>query len=79
MSSKKDDIRKLLSLINTAGEDIIRQYELADCELPSIDAQHEQRLPEDITTLRRSLQLLEGACYQLCTTLSPPDLTMYTV
>lgn len=77
--SPKDTIRALLVLINSAAEDAIQQYELAGCEIPSIDARVEPQLPQDTTALKKALRVFEGACRQVSTTLTPPALTMSTV
>ncbi|THH16200.1 hypothetical protein EW146_g4400 [Bondarzewia mesenterica] len=75
MDMRKDDLYSLLSLINKATEDAIHQYEIAGCDIPSLDAQ--AHLPQNDIPLRRALRLLEGACFQLCTTLSPPELIIF--
>ncbi|KAI0056503.1 S-adenosyl-L-methionine-dependent methyltransferase [Artomyces pyxidatus] len=78
MSSPKDVLRGLVALINSAAEDAMRQYDRAGCEIPTIDAPNEQQLPSDTTELKKALRVLEGACRQLCITLTPPALTMWT-
>ena len=79
MTSPKDTLRALLVLINSAAEDAIQQYELAGCEIPSIDARVEPQLPQDTTALKKALRVFEGACRQVSITLTPPALTMFTV
>ncbi|ETW76185.1 hypothetical protein HETIRDRAFT_390575 [Heterobasidion irregulare TC 32-1] len=74
----KDTIRALLVLINSAAEDAIQQYELAGCEVPSIDARVEPQLPQDTIALKKALRVFEGACRQVSITLTPPALTMFT-
>ncbi|KAI0038197.1 hypothetical protein FA95DRAFT_1684718 [Auriscalpium vulgare] len=78
MSSPKEVLRSLVSLISSATEDAIREYEVAGCEVPSIDAPTEPRLPTDTTGLKKALRILEGAFHQLSITLTPPATTMYT-
>ncbi|THH16261.1 hypothetical protein EW146_g4345 [Bondarzewia mesenterica] len=77
-TSRKDELHSLLSLITSATEDAIHQYELAGCDIPSLKTTAESQLPEDTTALKKALRVLDGACHQLCTTLTPPALTMFT-
>ena len=79
MSSPVDDVRALLALINKSAEDAISLYESSGCGVPSISSTVVPKIPEDTLSLKRSLRVLEGACQQLSATLTPPDLTMYTV
>ncbi|KAI0040338.1 S-adenosyl-L-methionine-dependent methyltransferase, partial [Auriscalpium vulgare] len=78
MSSPKEVLRSLLSLINSSAEAAIREYEVAGCEVPSIDATAEPQLPTDTTGLKKALRVLEGAFHQLSITLTPPSTTMFT-
>ena len=75
MASPRQDLEALLSLINQAAHDAIDQYQ--STEFPSLDVP--ARLPQDDLPLKRALRILEGACFQLCTTLAPPDLVMFRV
>ncbi|KAI0044137.1 S-adenosyl-L-methionine-dependent methyltransferase [Auriscalpium vulgare] len=78
MNAPKDTLYGLLSLINSATADAIRQYEISGCPIPSLESSAEPLLPKDPTSLMRAVRVLEGACRQLCSTLTPPETTVYT-
>ncbi|KAI0049153.1 S-adenosyl-L-methionine-dependent methyltransferase [Auriscalpium vulgare] len=78
MGSAKEVLRSLVSLISSATEDAIREYEVAGCRVPSLDGPTEPQLPTDTTALKRALRTLEGAFHQLIITLTPPATTMFT-
>ncbi|TFY76535.1 hypothetical protein EWM64_g7478 [Hericium alpestre] len=76
MTDRKADLQGLVSLIQQATNDAISAYEDSGTELPSLDVPSES--PTNIIALRKALRVLEGACFQLCTTLAPPEATVFT-
>lgn len=78
MPSPVEDLRALLSLINTSAEEAISIYEAAG-SVPTLDTTEAFKVPEGNISLKRTLRTLEAACCQLTSTLMPPDLTVYTV
>lgn len=78
MPSPVEDLRALLSLINTSAEEAISIYEAAG-SVPTLDTTEAFKVPEGNISLKRTLRTLEAACNQLTSTLMPPDLSVYTV
>ncbi|EIM91130.1 S-adenosyl-L-methionine-dependent methyltransferase [Stereum hirsutum FP-91666 SS1] len=77
MPSPAEDLRALLSLINTSAEEAISIYEAAG-SVPTLDTIEAFKVPEGNISLKRTLRTLEAACNQLTSTLMPPDLSVYT-
>ncbi|TFY65537.1 hypothetical protein EVG20_g5555 [Dentipellis fragilis] len=75
MNQAKETLEGLLALINSSTRDAIQEYESAGCELPTLD--RPTPLPENVISLRKALRILEGASFQLCTTLSHPEPLMF--
>ncbi|TFY65534.1 hypothetical protein EVG20_g5551 [Dentipellis fragilis] len=75
MSQAKVDLESLLALINSATRGAIQEYESAGCELPALD--NLTPFPEHASGLQKALRTLEGACFQLCKTLSRPEPLMF--
>lgn len=76
----KAEVLSLLKLINEATEDAIAAYEDAGHLVPSINHPlnpSEEQL--ETARLKKAVRVLEGACFQLTSTLASPKGVMYTV
>ncbi|KII94520.1 hypothetical protein PLICRDRAFT_692890 [Plicaturopsis crispa FD-325 SS-3] len=71
-------LRSLLTLINSATEQAIAQYDAAGNGLPTLEHPHPSDTILNSTDFRKTIKVLEGACEQLCSTLAQPCHTMYT-
>ncbi|KAJ7832037.1 O-methyltransferase-domain-containing protein [Mycena olivaceomarginata] len=76
--SGKSHIRALLTLINSAAEAAIVEYDKSGHDIPSLASTepHPLDTSDDTSNLKKALRLLEGACDQLCVALAPPHHTM---
>ncbi|KAA1465913.1 S-adenosyl-L-methionine-dependent methyltransferase [Dentipellis sp. KUC8613] len=70
------DLRALVSLISSATESAIASYEAYQGEVPALDELGNDGLGP--TDLHKHLRVLESATTQLCTTLTPPTLTIFS-
>jgi hypothetical protein len=65
---------KLEAVLNSAAQEAITEYERTG-GVPSTEFAHPLDTQPPSMALRNALRVLEGACEQLCTTLSPHDPT----
>jgi hypothetical protein len=80
-SSGVTEVSALLLLINNAAQAALSHYAAYGVDVPSIYAFETHPLDSagDISALKTSIKMLEGACHQLCATLAPPSHTLYKV
>ncbi|KAJ7708761.1 S-adenosyl-L-methionine-dependent methyltransferase [Mycena rosella] len=73
-----DEISALLSLINTSARSLERGYTDERGRVPSLDDTEPHPLDGQISSpeMREAVQVLEGACAQLCATLARPNHTV---
>ncbi|KAA1473174.1 S-adenosyl-L-methionine-dependent methyltransferase [Dentipellis sp. KUC8613] len=76
MADRKADLQALVSLIQNATNEAIQTYEDSGVEIPSLDSPSAP--PSNLIALRKAVRVLEGACFQLCATLAPPEATMFS-
>ncbi|KAG6915159.1 hypothetical protein DXG01_012954 [Tephrocybe rancida] len=71
-------VESLLKLINSSAQQALAQYENHGLDLPllSSTASHPLDTTDESLELRKSIRVLEGACEQLCSALSPPAHTI---
>ena len=78
-SPGKERIAELLALINSACQDAVTEYEKSGHGIPSSAEEHPMDSLPDALELKKAIRVLEGACEQLCSTLSQPMHTMVNV
>jgi hypothetical protein len=78
MSTPRAKLEALLALLNSAAQEVIAEYERTG-DVPSTESAHPLDAKPPSLALRNALRILEGACEQLCTTLSPPTHTLLNV
>ncbi|KAF7323937.1 Methyltransf-2 domain-containing protein [Mycena kentingensis (nom. inval.)] len=71
-------ISSLLALINDAAKTLARAYVEENGHVPSLDETEPHPLDAQLSspTMREAVQVLEGACAQLCATLARPQHTV---
>jgi hypothetical protein len=78
MKNPRAKLEALLALLNSAAQEAIAEYEKTG-DVPLTESAHPLDFEPPSLTLRNTLRILEGACEQLCTTLSPPGHTLLNV
>ncbi len=81
MSTPTTEISSLISLITDAARSIESYYKANGEKVPSLDDAQPHPL-DDVpypSNIRNDVQILEGACLQLCATVSRPGHTMLNV
>lgn len=79
MSDTASTVRALLALITSAADNAIAAYEATGHGLPGPNSLHPLDSAPDALALKKAVRVLEGACDQLCWTLSPPMHTIVNV
>ena len=78
MKTPRTKLDALLTLLNSAAQEAIAEYEKMG-DVPSTALAHPLDAQPPTLALRNALRILEGACEQLCTTLAPPAHTLLNV
>lgn len=78
MKNPRAKLEALLALLNSAAQAAIAEYEKTG-DVPSTESAHPLDFEPPSLALRNTVRILEGACEQLCTTLSPPGHTLLNV
>lgn len=75
------EVQKLLEIISKSALEALEEYEKNGGYVPSVfEAQpHPLDVNQAPLRLKKAIRTLEGACDQLCTTLSPPLHTVVNV
>ncbi|KII92557.1 hypothetical protein PLICRDRAFT_134252 [Plicaturopsis crispa FD-325 SS-3] len=69
-------IDALLSLINSAAQQAVAEFQKGGHGVPTLDHAHPNDTMVDTLPMRKAIQILEGACEQLCSTLAQPAHTL---
>ncbi|TFY54972.1 hypothetical protein EVG20_g9491 [Dentipellis fragilis] len=77
-AQRRDEVHALLKLIASSANDAVAIWERNAGSVPSLDEAKVDGRCASNTDLLRAVRLLEGASYQLCSTLSPTFLTLHT-
>ncbi|KII94521.1 hypothetical protein PLICRDRAFT_182358 [Plicaturopsis crispa FD-325 SS-3] len=72
----RSHLRNLLTLITSATEQAIAQYDASGHGLPSLEHPHPTDTLTNSPEFRVTIKVLEGACEQLCATLAQPSHTV---
>ncbi|KAA1475128.1 S-adenosyl-L-methionine-dependent methyltransferase [Dentipellis sp. KUC8613] len=76
-AQRKDEIHTLLKLIASSANDAVAIWEREAGSIPSLDEAQPDSNCASNPDLLRSVRSLEGACFQLCSTLSPTFITLF--
>lgn len=81
MAPPVDQISSLLTLINEAARTLEAGYTKGHGVVPSLDETESHPLDGQISApeMKEAVQVLEGACAQLCATLARPNHTLLNV
>ena len=79
--SKEAELEALLEIINTSTRQAIAEYKKAGNGVPTISSAEFHPLDSSLhnVALRKATRLLEGACQQLCASLTSPQYTVLNV
>ncbi|TFY54971.1 hypothetical protein EVG20_g9490 [Dentipellis fragilis] len=76
-AQRKDGVHTLLKLIASSANDAVALWEQEAGSIPSLDEAKPDSTCASHPDLLRSVRILEGACFQLCSTLSPTFITLF--
>ena len=79
--SGEAQLEVLLNIITTSACQAIAEYKKGGNDIPMIHSKtyHPPDFATNIVTLKKAVELLEGACQQLYTLLAPPQYTICNV